>query len=1016
MSTTFTPSIREFLALSDNSRRLGPYLCKGLLDKAGTAPVFKAVEEHAGRSLREVAVKVFDIGKTPPGASSSTDPTDGTRVLDEARSLCRVQHPNVVRFHTLSTDSKRGLMGLVMEFVNGTSLDRELADLKKDDPHRVALAVEVGISIASALAAAHAANVVHCNVKPSNIMLAEGTHKLINFGIASTGRHSVYPGARAGLVLDDLPPESIGRRASTLEKAADPSDAPLTGTIGYIDPICLSTLTQPSGASDIYSLGATLYQCLAGDVPAVATSKKNGGKGVDSGVLVGTTPAAPLADVAPGTHPDLAKLVDSMVSATREGRPRSADVVRHALERIRSILAGQERALPPEERGPFPGLEKYEASDRDVFFGRSAEIAGVIELLRTRGLVGIVGLSGTGKSSLTRAGVVPAIEEGALGGWPQKYRSVIVTPGKNLWTSLEEALSKVLGQPLEDHPESVAQQLAANVDAKGEGIVILVDQFEEIVLKLDAKDANAEKGRLDSLDLLSRLAEAPVGLRVIIAVRRDLLDGVLAVDPHFSRALSRGTQQLSPVSSAGWEEVVDRSIEAYGYKFENDDLRGEVLADLNEREAAMTLAQFGLTRLWAARDTKKMMITSAGFKGEGGMKGALEKHANAAIASVKLPKETLREVLLSMTTPEGTRAHIPLETIVERFGADAKEAVFALTKARLVASEKPGFTFVHDSILREWGLVRGWIEDARDDRLLQTHIERDAARWIESRDGAELWRKGRLAAAIELWKRGTVPLSDNAREFLTKSSAEEQKSLRIRWGLGITAVTIIVVGSLFYAKESSDRAVQARKDADALAAALAQVKELKHQAEENAGEAAASAALLADLQKKIAADRAAYDTSVQNALKKVASATSLDSAQKATADLKAAGPAPNQVVPLPMDLTGLSGPSTAKLPSDPSGPGPSGGGTFDQGAIERVVNSRKTGVKRTCLERSASTGSSTKVTATITIAPNGSVQNVSAAGDDPSVAKCIEQQLRGWSFPPPGEQKQVQIPFVFVRQ
>ena len=95
---------------------------------------------------------------------------------------------------------------------------------------------------------------------------------------------------------------------------------------------------------------------------------------------------------------------------------------------------------------------------------------------------------------------------------------------------------------------------------------------------------------------------------------------------------------------------------------------------------------------------------------------------------------------------------------------------------------------------------------------------------------------------------------------------------------------------------------------------------------------------------------------------------------------------------------------------------PQAAAAFDQGAIERVVNSRKAGVKRTCLDRSASTASSTKVTATITIAPNGSVQNVSTAGDEPVVAKCIEQQLRTWSFPAPGEVKQVQIPFVFVRQ
>src|SRR6187402_1446208 len=166
--STFSPAIREFLAAPDNARRLGPYQCKELLDKAGSAPVFRAVEEHGGRSLREVAVKVFDIGKATGTAAGADD--DGSRVVDEARSLCRVQHPNVVRFHTLSTDPKRGLMGLVMEFAKGITLERELEELPHGDARRIALAVEIGIDISSALAAAHAASVVHCNVKPSNIV------------------------------------------------------------------------------------------------------------------------------------------------------------------------------------------------------------------------------------------------------------------------------------------------------------------------------------------------------------------------------------------------------------------------------------------------------------------------------------------------------------------------------------------------------------------------------------------------------------------------------------------------------------------------------------------------------------------------------------------------------------------------------------------------------------------------------------------------------------------------------
>jgi serine/threonine protein kinase len=1018
--STFSAAIRDFLAAPENARRLGPYRCKELLDKAGTAPVFKAVEEHAGLGLRDVAVKVFDIGGPANGGARASG-GDGwqARVVDEARSLCRVQHPNVIRFHTLSTDSKRGLMGLVMEFAEGISVERQLHDLPRGDARRITLAVEIGINIASALAAAHEAGVVHCNVKPSNIMFTGGTHKLINFGIAASLRsplddrgaraESASERRRSGLTLDDLQPESIGSKASTLVKAGADSEAPIAGTIGYVDPVCVRTTAPPTAASDLYSLGATLYQCLAGDVPAVATQAHRGASGVDVAVLVGDASPTPLGEVAPSAPPELAKLVDAMVSPSRDARTRSADAVRRSLERIRSALAGHERALPPEARGPFPGLVPYEAGDRDVFFGRSAEIAGVIELARTRGLVGIVGLSGTGMSSLARAGVLPAIEEGALEGWPAKYRSVLVSPGSDLMGALRAALSKRIEAPLADHPAAIAQQLADAVDESGEGIVILVDALEAIVAQHDAASDGAKargRSRLEALDLLSRLAEASAGVRVLVTARRDLLDEILAIDPQFSRALSRGVQPLGPLSSAGWEEVLDQSLEAYGYRFEDAELRHEVLAEIRGREAAMPLAQFGLTRLWNARDSKDKTITRAAFAAKGGMRGALEQHADATVAALGIPRDTLRDVLLAMTTPEGTRAPVPLDVLTERFGAPAKDAVAALTKAHLLAEERAGVTFAHDSILREWSLVRGWLESARDDRMLLAQLERDAARWESTKDPAELWRKSRLAAALDLWRGGTVPLSSAGRTFLRKSAREEQKVKLAFFGLVSVVLLLIVGGAIVYATESRARADEARRHAEDLGAALAQVKVLKRQAEENGLEAAATAGLLHDLQKKMEEERAAFGANVDAAIKKVVSATNLDTARQATADLSARkAPAQNELVPLPMGLSG--GPSAA---------GPSVGSTFDQASIERVVNTRKAGVKRVCLERSSSTASTTKVTAMLTIAPSGAVQSVSTTSDEPVVAKCIEQQLRNWAFPAPGEVKQVQIPFVFVRQ
>jgi len=120
------------------------------------------------------------------------------------------------------------------------------------------------------------------------------------------------------------------------------------------------------------------------------------------------------------------------------------------------------------------------------------------------------------------------------------------------------------------------------------------------------------------------------------------------------------------------------------------------------------------------------------------------------------------------------------------------------------------------------------------------------------------------------------------------------------------------------------------------------------------------------------------------------------------------------------DLSGLLGGGGGGGPVGGSAGGGAAttGGAFDQAAVERVVANHRAGVKRTCWERVSGPDqkSSVNVTVNATVAPNGSVSQTSSSGDDPVVAKCIESQVKSWQFPAPGESKQIQLPFKFVRQ
>src|SRR5262249_19187215 len=154
----------------------------------------------------------------------------------EAARLCRVEHPNIVRFYSLPVDEERGIVGLAMEYVGGESLAVRLRVEKRLD---VREAVDVGIAVASALVAVHEAGLVHRDIWPANVIEdralrgSPAAYKLIDFGVA-------IPGASP---TGSLPPPPMGPDA-------------LGGKRGYVDPVCWREASRPTVRSDLYALGA----------------------------------------------------------------------------------------------------------------------------------------------------------------------------------------------------------------------------------------------------------------------------------------------------------------------------------------------------------------------------------------------------------------------------------------------------------------------------------------------------------------------------------------------------------------------------------------------------------------------------------------------------------------------------------------------------------------------------------------------------------------------------------------
>ena len=789
-----------------------------------------AREVYAETEVRLAALKLFaaEEGSSPDGARAF-----GEHVIQEARALCQVEHPNIVRFYSIASDDAGGVFGVAMEYLNGTALDERLV---AGGPLTLEETLLLGISIASALAAVHRAGLVHRDVKPANIIDAAGVYKLIDFGIAWIEGDEAQPAVDPVVLLDDLPvqvPKEVrkglmgaktmplsfgrgsGRSGSQYRQASG-------GTVGYLDPMTLQGAPWLP-ASDLYALGIVLFECIVGKHPAAVAAAS--GEGLKPEVLEGTVPAPRLRDVAPHVPAPLAELVDSLLQADRSARPDSAEWVAIELERILGDQVGTKRDLPPERVGPFRGLGRFEAEDRDVYFGRSSEVAATIQQLRTHGVVALVGPSGSGKSSLARAGVLPRVAEGVVARWPKKWTSIITAPGRDARASMVTACSALdpdFSSLADAVPARFAEALGAYAKLHEQGVVILIDQLEELVT------VSSEASRYWLGELLAIVGQAPLpGVRVLVTARRDLLDPLLAM-PRLGKVLARGSLFVEPMTDAAMFDVAERGLEAYGYAFEDEALGAEIANELKGTADAMPLVQFALGELWLKRDSGSKCIPRSGLRAVGGIAGALERHADATIhdLAVAAPgcEPLVRDMLLRLTTPQGTRKALRLADLTGGSPAVAelqRRILDRLEKARLVVRGPEEVALAHETLLTHWRRLRGWVEEAREERELAEELEADAERWSSEPEGVAPWRKRRLMQALALSTSTRVSLSERARRFLAAGRRAERRARTFAVAASVVAVSLVAVGVVGYtatlrAEERSarERAVFEQSKAD----------------------------------------------------------------------------------------------------------------------------------------------------------------------------------------------------------
>jgi WD40 repeat protein len=650
-----------------------------------------------------------------------------------------------------------------MRFLRGGSLE----DLIGERPLELEPAAKILDQVGAALAAAHHQGVVHRDVKPGNVLLDEdGNAYLSDFGIA----------------LETGAPEQT---AGTM----------IRGTPAYLSPEQIK-LEQTTPRSDIYALGVVLYEMLTGEHPFPGTSLN---------VLLDQHLHHPIPSVR-DKRPDVPPTVDAAIAraTAKDPQARFGDVL-ELCAAFRGATGGKDVqvVVRGELRNPYKGLRAFLEADSADFFGRELLTRRLVERLAENGaarFLCLVGPSGSGKSSVARAGLVPAIRRGVIPGSDRWY-VVDLVPGAHPLRALETALLAVSVNPppslleeLERDEHGLTRAVDRLLPDPDAELVIVLDQLEELFTMVDSDAERAhllESIRVATADQTSRI-------RVIATLRADFFDQPLSVR-GFGDLLAARNEAITPMSPEEIERAIVGPADRVGLDVEPG-LVAAMVADVIDRPGALPLLQYALTELADREDVGALTLHA--YRKIGGVSGALARRAEHLYDALdETGRVACRQLFLWLVTlgegTEDTRHRVRRSGLPHLDGGAMDAVIDAFGRHRLLSFDRdtstrePTIEIAHEALLRAWSRLRGWIDEAREDLRIRNGLAASAAEWnLNGRDESFLLRGARLESMASWAETTTIALSTGDLAYLGDSvrtrdieRAEEETRLARERGL-----------------------------------------------------------------------------------------------------------------------------------------------------------------------------------------------------------------------------------------
>ena len=672
----------------------------------------------------------------------------------EAHLIASLEHPHIVPIYDYWREPDRAY--IVMRYLGGENLKTRL----QRKPFQLLEAVQLIEDMASGLMQAHRQGIVHGNLNPANILLDEtGNAYLSDFGIAL----------------------NVDQNADEFKENQKP------GWV-YVSPEQLNN--QPvSSHSDIFLLGLILWEMLVGKPPF---SGNTVAENVDQ-LLHEKLP--PLETFNPDLPKTLSAVIHKMTAKKKEDR--YADL--HEMVNALHLAAGlqtvsderSQRALV-DLPNPYRGLRAYTESDAELFFGREKSTGMLVEHLKNSQLLCVIGPSGIGKSSLTRAGLLPAVRNGEIPGSENWFITEMV-PGTHPFEELEAALLRISSQKTESLMELLRRDERGLIKAakrilpqSGGELLVVIDQFEELFTLVED-----EASRRKFLNNLVGAAEDQRSrIRVVLVLRADFY-GQLLLYQEFGELLHKNSVVVLPPSKEELAQVITSPAELAGVTVEQG-LRATMIADVLDQPSALPLLQYTLTELFNSRANNRMTLVS--YESIGGISGALGKRAEELFNRLEPEQQALtRQIFLRLAnineSAEVTRRRTLRSELMgirlnnEKVSPDSVNQVIdlfgqyrLLTLDHQAGTRKPTVEVAHEALLNEWPRLKNWLSQNRDDLYQQQLLGSLTSEWKKAdKSSGHLLRGARLDQFAGWAETKTIALTESELEFLETSLAAREE-------------------------------------------------------------------------------------------------------------------------------------------------------------------------------------------------------------------------------------------------